>query len=240
MKTYSLLLVAFFAATTHLVAGSVASVIVETWITPPLGIGTPTCSLTSTGAAVSCISGSAVPPFAEADGSASASFGFLSLHTNVIGFSAEADARATAQYDYLINFPGASSGTITGKYFISGSTVADFQTFGAWELSISQGGTLSQFPPPFTPTFTELVTLSFPFTAGQTVEITGSLLGFADTPGNETTDASLQLMGFFDQAGNPLSSVVTDVPEPSLWPVLLLSVAILYIHIRRKPLSRHR
>jgi hypothetical protein len=47
-------------------------------------------------------------------------------------------------------------------------------------------------------------------------------------------------MGFFDQAGNPLSSVVTDVPEPSLWPVLLLSVAILYIHIRRKPLSRHR
>jgi hypothetical protein len=170
---------------------------------------------------------------AHADGSASASLGLLSLHTNAFSRSPGlADAHAMAQYDFTIYFPGAPSGTLTGNYFISGSTMADFLTFGAWDIDIGQGQSQLHFPPPpGIPVLMQSVMLSFSYVAGQTLAIKGSISGFASTPGSEFTDVSLRLLGFVDQSGNAVP--FAEVPEPMLSPVLVVSLAFLL------PILRH-
>jgi hypothetical protein len=223
MKTYGFLLIPFFAAAHHLSAGAIASVAVDA----AGGAGPPTCSLTSTGAHISCSATFMGFPVAFSEGQATASLGFLSSSTNAGG--GVSNAHATAQYDYLLNFPGVGSGTITGQYLVHGSTQADFMTTGTWGLSIGQGSsTLAISAPPHFLFLDDTVTLSSAFTEGQTLEITGFVSGHSNSPGTEMTNVSVQLIGFFDVAGNPLPFADAQAPEPVLWPVVLLSLAILY------------
>jgi hypothetical protein len=224
MNKYAFLLVPFLAASSQLVAGTVASVSIDALV---FGFGGQTCRLTSTGASISCgVNNSAGIPVANSQGSASASLGFLSVFADAAACcGALADAGATAQYDYFLNLPGAASGVITGQYLIRANTRADFNdTAVAWDVSIGQGG--STFQPRGVPFLEETVTLSSSFTAGETLEITGWASGSAGTPGLETTHASLQLIGLFDQAGNPVA--FAEAPEPVFWPVLLISLAAIY------------
>lgn len=225
----ALLVVAFLATAPPLVGGLVAtSATVGTDIVVPPNLVSP-CSLTSTGtssATTSCGSRLNGIPLANADSSASAILGSLSLYDSVdTSGSGEGYGKATAQYDYLITFPGATTGTITGKYSLSGASTNDQGfTTADWTLSIGQGN--STFQSPSTQFLTETVTLSSSFTAGQALEITGYASGWtsgAPTFGDYNTDVSLQLLGFFDQAGNPVT--YAEVPEPVLWPLLFMSLA---------------
>jgi hypothetical protein len=233
MNRYAFLLVPFLAAASQLVAGTVTSVTVKAWSSPDLP---PSCSLTSTGAAITCGANSQGLPIANAFGLASASLGSLSLYGSVstVGVG-EGYAAATAQYDYQVTLPGAASGMITGKYSLRGSSTTDQNFFYLnWGLTIGQGGSTLLFPPsPDKFVFADTVTLSTPFIAGQALKITGFASGGAGilngTFGDYVTDVSLQLIGFYDEAGKQLA--FAEVPEPVLWPVLFMSFVAMYTRL---------
>ena len=130
-------LVLFLAASAvppQLFGDAIASVTVQTDLP-----GASSCMLTSSGAAIQCVSGDLRrPPTAEATGSASAGLGSLSLSlaagTTGGGF---ARSSATATYDYEVVLPGAPSGSIVGEYAVTALAGGDFGVFG--NISVSQG-----------------------------------------------------------------------------------------------------
>lgn len=227
MNKYALLLVPFLANTPQLVAGLVAtSVTASTHVLPSLEWSCSNSSIGTSSASASCGSSSNGIPLVDAEGFANVSLGSLSLlaHISAEG-QGEGYVTMTAQYDSLITFPEAVSGPITGQYHFSGSSTSDQQDqFPRWGAFIGQGGSSLDIPPSGNTGFlTETVALTSSYTAGQTLDVTGSASGWAgNSYGSYNTHVSLQLIGFFDQAGNPLT--YTEVPEPVLWPLLFVSL----------------
>jgi len=227
MKKPAILFLPFLVSFSQLTAGTLASVrVTATNRNDP----SSSCLLTSAGAPIVCEISVGLGNVAHADGNASASLGLLSLHTNAFAFlPGSADAQAMAQYDFNIYFPGAPSGTLTGNYFISGSSMASFPG-GNWEIDIGQGQSELHFlPPPNFPVLMQSVMIPFSYVAGQTLAIKGFISGGASGAGSDSefTDVSLRLLGFVDQSGNAVP--FAEVPEPMLSQGLVVFLALLYM-----------
>jgi len=226
MKLYALILLVFG----QLAAGPMGldfNLHVETFF----GEG---CSVTSSGAPVACstFDGPFGPlAFGIANASRTVNPGFLS-------FSLHGDARATgeaglasagANYDYLLGFPTAASGVITGEYFVQGLVTVECLE-NPLGVGIRQGAASASFSdcngsgPGGYPD--QLVMLNSPFIAGHTLEISGSALVLASTPPSPiNADLSFELIGFFDQAGNQVA--FAPVSEPNLWAALAFALVLI-------------
>jgi len=201
-------------------ADAIASVTVESSLP-----GTTPCRLTSSGAAIQCVSGNIqTPPDAVATGNASAGVGSLSLSVTAASTGGSATASAIASYNYELFFPGAASGNITGEYAVSGSAAGDIGIFG--NISLAQGSSSVTFPIEAPAArIPNPVTISSAYVSGQPLVISGNMGAEASTPGEETASGSVRLIGFFDQAGNSIPFTVA--PEPATWPVLGLCLLVL-------------
>jgi hypothetical protein len=229
MRTLIQLVSFFLLKSTVLSAGAISSATVFTSTIDIGPLGGSICSLTSSGAAISCESGlPGNPGLAQAQASSSAGLGFLSLEAATGAFTGSAVASASASYDFTLYFLPTVSGMITGEYSVSARTEADF-TPGGPNGSISLGQTNATgltFPVAESTFITNPVLLVSDIVAGQPLEILGSGSMFTDTPGGEGSMASIQLIGFFDQDGNPLT--FTTVPEPTLFPMIFLVTGLVW------------
>jgi hypothetical protein len=211
-----------FAITQCLSGGTITS---ATAITESLLGGS--CSQSSTGALVMCQTGTGM-----AEASASAGLGSLSVFAEGGAGGADfASGSASAEYDFAFLLPGVPSGAITGEYSISGEGLPPDEDVGV-EFSIKQDNTLS---PALNPVgfFNETVDVISPFTAGDMVEFSATAGTTDESPGFQSSTASLMLVGLFDVNGDPIAPGLGEVPEPNLLPVLGFSLVALYIWRRK-------
>jgi hypothetical protein len=177
------------------------------------------CSMTSSGALVSCDSSEGVGGL-EAFGSASssASFGSASVFAETAGEGGQADARATASFDEFLIVNGAAPGTIVGHYVYSASFTADFNTSAdlVMFISVQQGTTSFTFP---LPSSNPASVNDMPIDIQSTFQLVAPfeeqavLSALGSSPGVESDSASLQFLGFTDLAGNPVAFSIA--PEPN-------------------------
>jgi len=205
------------------------------------------CSMTSSGALVSCDS-SVAGTFARAAASASssASFGNASVFADTVGEGGLANARATASFDDLLIVNGAAPGAIVGHYVYSASFVADFPTSAdaVIFISVQQGITSFRFPlPPGDPASVNdmPINIQSTFQPGVPFDEQAFLLASGSSPGVESDSASLQFLGFTDLADNPVAFSI--VPEPNTASIMVFGGVMLVgmagvRSIRR--LNRHR
>jgi hypothetical protein len=206
-----------------LLADAIASVTVQTDMSGLPG-GT-SCKLTSSGAEIACTSGTAtVPDVMSAAGSASAGVGSLSIFAAADGptnFLGRADA--SASYNYQVYLARGYSGIITGEYTLNVNAGLSPGIYGYTNMSQGSATATYALEEPF---YTRNpITLTSMYVAGQPLEIQGSIMGTAIAD-EEVVYASLSLIGFFDQAGNSIPFTVA--PEPATWPVLGLSLVLVW------------
>jgi hypothetical protein len=231
MNTRIRLVAPFLATALQLIAGPLAtSVVVSTDFSD--------CSYSSVGvgyASAACSSAQYGIPDAFASGTASASPGLLSIYAFVLDSGdGIGNANSTAQYDFSTNVLGAISGTMTGRYSIQAFTTNDFESeYAAWSISLGQGGSTLELPlPPYFRVLLGTVTLNSTFTAGEPLELAASVQGYAAGPGDENTMVTVRLLDLVDQAGNsfgPVGNSFGPVPEPTFWPVPLLTLLAIRI-----------